>query len=652
MAVSGTESRKHPAFAPGAGAMSSVRVSLSSSESFSSPELPATGGEEQPKARQTNKDSTGRIRRMRPVPPIRGSASSGVWPAKTRQESATKAKGRTIEKPLPQKPATGGHASSSGEYTDDYDDDDASSEIAEAKRHDRKREGKDDAKHKKDKDRMAQPAASGASAKHVRGSRSHRLTIDKTHGKNDYERCQKLVSGRKSSKDQKPASGGNGSSSKDQKSASGGKANKHDREKAQKPVSGGRSSKDQKPASGGKESSSKDQKSASAGKANNHDREKAQKPPLRSPVRDEDRSRSPGRTHGKSTGLELVLRPRARSQSPSSATGGRNDSPSPSPSWSPGRRRSAWLATGGPSRGKGRGKIAWPGTAEFAEFHRALQDQVPSRSPSIERWIQNMFARWGPPPPATRTRDHCPSPSPARKRGKIASPAFGGRNHSRSPSPAGGQGAPAIGRQQVQLLPGPMLLKRNIEGFVTNCLDYKSEWVLNKADGLKDASSRNLDKQRSVLEGADRFHALLQEMPLGEPPATGGVEAALKTIKCLLNLHRGELREWHGWWEAVDAPHDKPGMWHDQFFPPHAADPGAISTVLSKPASGGKPGDTGGYSVRVAIVFGLADLFFDHGQAHSAAELYQLYNQLRVFASRRANTRPKSRMAHWHWKRS
>ena len=116
-------------------------------------------------------------------------------------------------------------------------------------------------------------------------------------------------------------------------------------------------------------------------------------------------------------------------------------------------------------------------------------------------------------------------------------------------------------------------------------------------------------------------------------------------------MHRGELREWHGWWEAVDAPlpekHDKPGMWHDQFFPPHAADPGAISTVLSKPASGGKPGDTGGHSVRVAIVFGLADLFFDYGQAHSCAELYRVYKQLRVFAHRRATTRPKSRMAHW-----
>ena len=32
-------------------------------------------------------------------------------------------------------------------------------------------------------------------------------------------------------------------------------------------------------------------------------------------------------------------------------------------------------------------------------------------------------------------------------------------------------------------------------------------------------------------------------MPFGEPPATGGVEAALKTSKCLLNLHRGEEDE-------------------------------------------------------------------------------------------------------------
>ena len=66
-------------------------------------------------------------------------------------------------------------------------------------------------------------------------------------------------------------------------------------------------------------------------------------------------------------------------------------------------------------------------------------------------------------------------------------------------------------------------------------------------------------------------------------------------------------------------------MWLDQFFPPHDADPGAISTILSK------PGDTRGHSVRVAIVFGLADMFFDCGESYSAAELYQFYKMLRVF---------------------
>ena len=41
-------------------------------------------------------------------------------------------------------------------------------------------------------------------------------------------------------------------------------------------------------------------------------------------------------------------------------------------------------------------------------------------------------------------------------------------------------------------------------------------------------------------------------------------------------------------------------------------------------------------------MFGLPDLFFDYGQAHSAAELYQFYTKLRVFAYTRANTRPKT----------
>ena len=183
-----------------------------------------------------------------------------------------------------------------------------------------------------------------------------------------------------------------------------------------------------------------------------------------------------------------------------------------------------------------------------------------------------------------------------------------------------------------------MQWKWSLEQFLTNSKEYKSDLVLREADGLglKDAATRNLDKQRSILREPDRFRALLQEMPRGEPSDLPYVEEALKTIKGLLNVHRGELREWFGGWEVVYAPlpdkHDNPGMWHDQFFPPDAADPGAISTVLSKPASGG------GHLVRVAIVIGLADLFFDYGQVNSAAELYELWEKLRVFAHRRPDT--------------
>ena len=52
-----------------------------------------------------------------------------------------------------------------------------------------------------------------------------------------------------------------------------------------------------------------------------------------------------------------------------------------------------------------------------------------------------------------------------------------------------------------------------MEEWFTSCQDYKSETALSMADGLNDASSRNVHKQKSVLEDADRFYALLQEMP-------------------------------------------------------------------------------------------------------------------------------------------
>ena len=101
----------------------------------------------------------------------------------------------------------------------------------------------------------------------------------------------------------------------------------------------------------------------------------------------------------------------------------------------------------------------------------------------------------------------------------------------------------------------------------------------------------------------------------------------------------------------MPTKHIAPGMWHSQFFPPHAdevaAEMAAISTVLGTPASGGE-----GHFVRVATVIGLADVFHDFGEAHTAAELYEAYMQLRIFAHARCETRPKRGRQvarRWQW---
>ena len=203
-----------------------------------------------------------------------------------------------------------------------------------------------------------------------------------------------------------------------------------------------------------------------------------------------------------------------------------------------------------------------------------------------------------------------------------------------------------------------MLLNEEILELPANYTDYKSEMVLNNADGLKNATERNLEKQRWILELPQEMPRLFSEMPVGEKPASGGVQVCLKTLKSLLNLHRGELREWHGsgrWERQVGGVPNTPGMWHPQFFPPHVEDPTATSTVLSKlPAAVIQPG---GHFVRVAIVIGLGDLFYDYGQSQSCRSLYHVWTHLRVFAHRRDTTIASSRQRnarHWryhrHWR--
>ena len=82
---------------------------------------------------------------------------------------------------------------------------------------------------------------------------------------------------------------------------------------------------------------------------------------------------------------------------------------------------------------------------------------------------------------------------------------------------------------------------------------YKSDQVLMSPQGLRHASSWHLGKRLHILDRANMYHELLWEMPPGEKRATAGAED-MHTINCLLNVHRGELREWYGWWEPQEGP--------------------------------------------------------------------------------------------------
>ena len=87
-----------------------MHKAISNSPSYSSPELPATGGEEQPKARQSNKDSKPTPAEKPKQTPaiggtgrIRGSASSVSYPS----ESAADRKVRTLERSIADLEAAG-----------------------------------------------------------------------------------------------------------------------------------------------------------------------------------------------------------------------------------------------------------------------------------------------------------------------------------------------------------------------------------------------------------------------------------------------------------------------------------------------------------------------------------------------------------------
>ena len=110
-------------------------------------------------------------------------------------------------------------------------------------------------------------------------------------------------------------------------------------------------------------------------------------------------------------------------------------------------------------------------------------------------------------------------------------------------------------------------------------------------------------------------------------PAIGGTQQeAWNFIRELCMRHRGEVQELRGHWEEFD------GVPIEML---NSLASGSFIRVSGEMAMQGKLaagswGKTGESEIRVARVFGLADLFLALGASFTAAELYEYYKMCRV----------------------
>ena len=116
-------------------------------------------------------------------------------------------------------------------------------------------------------------------------------------------------------------------------------------------------------------------------------------------------------------------------------------------------------------------------------------------------------------------------------------------------------------------------------------------------------------------------------------PATGGTQQeAWNFIRELCMRHRGEVQELRGHWEEFD------GVPIEML---NSLASGSFIRVSGEMAMQGKLaagswGKTGELEIRVARVFGIADLFLEFGDSYTAAELYEFCTKCRVIAMRRS----------------
>ena len=172
--------------------------------------------------------------------------------------------------------------------------------------------------------------------------------------------------------------------------------------------------------------------------------------------------------------------------------------------------------------------------------------------------------------------------------------------------------------------------------------------------GLADFADRNRHLLDRGWPHADTLLAELPEDPR-EVACRGGRVArrelstgdAWTFIRDLCQRHRGEVREVQGsgaWnpWEGP-LPHE---VMNPQFSGSFIRVSGqmAMAGALAGALATGSTTSTGEAEVRLAKVYGLADLFYKFGAKYTAAELYSYYTSCKVIAKKRVR-----RQQAWTW---
>ena len=344
---------------------------------------------------------------------------------------------------------------------------------------------------------------------------------------------------------------------------------------------------------------------------------------------------------------------RARVRSPESAPGGKGDRASPPmPDWS--------------------------GTDEEAK--KVVKQSASPLASGSDEDVKKEVSRSASPPPSGSDEDdkkerYEGDKRDASPRAKLV-PASGGSSSrhsfwSRVPSKSKGSKAAEKGKGKGKGKPGKLASGGSIHPTARYSLQHSyqhfhivhgdlhqatASWyawpsnLLLEPDGLADFARRNTRLVEENWLPQDLIEQLPEDPSAAawreegwEMPATGGsTREAWSFIRELCLRHRGEVRELRGYWEEFDGPLSIE-MLNPQFNGSFIRVSGELA--MQRQLAAGSWGRRGELEIRVARVFGLADLFAAFGASYTAKELYEYYESRRVIAARR----PRGQRAWCTW---